>query len=47
MGAGSQGDGNAIALGALVHGGLLWFLSAENPEMLIRVIDGCAINQKY
>jgi streptogramin lyase len=48
-GGGSAGNGHAIALNSLgvAQGGLFWFFSANNPEMLIKVIDGCSINQKY
>ena len=27
--------------------GLLWFFSADNPELLVKVLDGCAINGRY
>ncbi len=49
QGGGSAGNGQAIALTSLgvAQGGLFWFFSADNPEMLIKVIDGCSLNQKY
>jgi Tol biopolymer transport system component len=49
QGGGLSGDGHAIDLTRLgvAHGGLFWFFSADNPEMLIKVINGCALNQKF
>ncbi|HEY0784133.1 MAG TPA: hypothetical protein VGE98_16870 [Thermoanaerobaculia bacterium] len=46
---GKSGDGPAIptrSLGAS-RGGLFWFFSADNPEMLVKVLDGCAINGNF
>jgi hypothetical protein len=44
-----NGQGQAIPLSNLGvgHGGLFWFFSADNPEMLIKVINGCAVNNRY
>lgn len=41
-------DARAINLGGLgVHrGGLFWFFSNDNPELLIKVLNGCAVNQR-
>lgn|GEM_PF-1806206 len=49
QGGGLSGDGHAMALDRLgvTHGGLFWFFGADNPEMLIKVIDACALNQKF
>ena len=46
---GESGSGNAIALSSLgvTEGGLFWFFGATNPEMLIKVIDGCSLNSNY
>ena len=43
---GQQGFGTATALSQLGvdRGGLMTFFSADNPEMLIKVLDGCAVN---
>lgn len=42
--AGSEaGRGGPSAL-AGVDGGLFWFFSANNPEMLVKVLDGCGVN---
>jgi N-acetylglucosamine-6-sulfatase len=48
QGGGQSGQGQAIALAPLgiTHGGAFWFFSADNPEMLVKVIDGCPINSK-
>src|ERR1700736_3011868 len=45
-GGGRSGNGNAIALGSLgvAHGGLFWFFSGDNPEMLIKVLNACTLN---
>ena len=45
-------DGNRSGLGQMVplrsdDSGLLWFFSENNWEMLIKVLDGCAINQRF
>jgi photosystem II stability/assembly factor-like uncharacterized protein len=49
QGGGLSGSGHAIALDSLGvgQGGLFWFFSPDNPEMLIKVIDGCALTGKY
>lgn len=46
---GQSGDGRAIPLASLgvSRGGLFWFFSADNPELLIKVLNGCAINNRY
>ncbi|HVT61403.1 MAG TPA: S53 family peptidase [Thermoanaerobaculia bacterium] len=47
---GSQaGNGTAISLQTLgiAHGGLFWFFGADNLEMLIKVLNGCSVNQKF
>jgi hypothetical protein len=43
------GAGTAISLAGLgvTQGGLFWFFGAENPEMLIKVIDACSFNSKH
>jgi hypothetical protein len=40
---GLQGNGTAISLSGLGvnRGGLFWFFSADNPEVLVKVLDGC------
>jgi lysyl endopeptidase len=48
-GGGQSGSGNAIPLSTLgvTEGGLFWFFGASNPEMLIKVIDGCALTHTF
>lgn len=48
-GGGLSGSGNAIALSSLgvTEGGLFWFFASTNPEMLIKIIDGCALNNSF
>jgi len=49
QGGGHAGDGHAIPLAGLgvSRGGLFWFFSADNPEMLVKVLDGCPLNQHF
>jgi hypothetical protein len=49
QGGGISGSGQEIPMAPLgvSHGGLFWFFSADNPEMLVKVIDGCAVNQRF
>jgi N-acetylglucosamine-6-sulfatase len=50
QGGGLSGKGQAIPLATvgIVHGGAFWFFSPDNPEMLVKVIDGCGANaQKW
>jgi hypothetical protein len=49
QGGGLSGSGNAIALSSLgvTEGGLFWFFSAANPEMLIKIIDGCSLGGHF
>jgi|GEM_PF-3150281 len=45
----TSGTGNAIALSGLgvSQGGLFWFFGATNPEMLIKIINGCSLNSHF
>ena len=49
QGGGQSGPAHAIALSSLGvnQGGLMWFFSASNPELLLKVINGCAVNNSY
>jgi hypothetical protein len=42
-------NGNAVSLSSLGvnSGGLFWFFGANNPELLVKVLNGCALNNKY
>jgi hypothetical protein len=46
---GLSGSGNAIPLSSLgvTEGGLFWFFGATNPEMLIKIIDGCSLGGHF
>ena len=46
---GRSGDAQAIGLQSLgvAQGGLFWFFAANDPEMLIKVLDGCALTGHY
>jgi hypothetical protein len=49
QGGGAAGSGQAIGLQSLgvARGGLFWFFAADNPEMLVKVLDACALNDKF
>jgi hypothetical protein len=49
QGGGLSGSGNAIALSSVgvTEGGLFWFFGATNPEMLIKIIDGCSLGGHF
>jgi hypothetical protein len=46
---GSSGEGGAIPLLSLgiTHGGAFWFFSPDNPEMLVKVLNACGVNDKF
>jgi N-acetylglucosamine-6-sulfatase len=46
QGGGLQGIARPVALASvgLAHGGAFWFFSADNPELLVKVLDGCSVN---
>ena len=46
---GASGNGHAVALGSLgiTKGGLFWFFGADNPEFLIKILNGCSANAKF
>ncbi len=43
---GTTGSGKVVPVGS-DDSGLLWFFEADNWEMLIKVLDGCAINDRF
>lgn len=30
----------------ITHGGVFWLFAADNPEMLVKVLDGCGVNNR-
>jgi hypothetical protein len=46
---GESGNGHAVPLSSVgvTEGGLFWFFQATNPEMLVKVINGCALNSHF
>lgn len=46
---GWSGHAHAVPLAdkGVTNGGLFWFFSPTNPELLVKVLDGCAINGHY
>jgi hypothetical protein len=45
--AGASGSGNAQAVALTSDTGYLWFFSATNVEAVVKVIDGCALNNRW
>ena len=43
---GSPGAGQAVP-GASADSGLLWFFAPDNWELMVKVLDGCALNGHY
>jgi hypothetical protein len=46
---GKVGDGQAIGLVPedVSRGGLFWFFDPSNPEMLVKVLNGCGVNNSF
>lgn len=46
---GAAGTAQAIPLAPVGpnRGGLFWFFSDQNPEILVKILNGCAINDHY
>jgi hypothetical protein len=49
QGGGLSGNGHAISLSSLGvdQGGLFWFFARSNPEMLVKVLNGCGTNSRF
>jgi hypothetical protein len=49
QGGGLSGQGTAVPLSSLgiTSGGLFWLFNSANPEMLIKILDACAISGRY
>ena len=49
QGGGQSGSGGAIPGAGLgvTQGGLFWFFSASNPELLVKIIDGCSLTSHF
>jgi hypothetical protein len=49
QGGGLSGNGHAISLSSLGvnQGGLFWFFARTNPEMLVKVLNGCGTNSRF
>jgi hypothetical protein len=48
-GGGRSGSGNAIGLSneGVTEGGLFWFFAGTNPEILMKIIDGCSLSGHF
>ncbi len=46
---GLSGNASAIPTSPLGvnRAGLFWFFSPDNPEMLVKILDGCALNDRF
>jgi hypothetical protein len=49
QGGGVSGNAQAMPLAQLGanHGGVLWFFSQDNPELLVKLVNGCSVNDHY
>lgn len=49
LGGGFVGAGKALGLSSLgvTRGGLFWFFGQDNPEILIKVLNGCGLNNRF
>jgi hypothetical protein len=49
QGGGTSGNGQEIPLATLGvnHGGLFWFFSPDNPEMLFKMVNACGLNNHF
>jgi hypothetical protein len=46
--AGNSGHGQAsLATLGVAHGGSFWFFSQDNPEILVKVLNACGVNNKF
>ncbi|MCP4657070.1 MAG: hypothetical protein GY856_16795, partial [bacterium] len=43
---GNTGSAQVVPVGS-DDSGLFWFFDADNWEMLVKVLDGCAVNERY
>jgi hypothetical protein len=46
---GMAGDGQEIPLAdkGVARGGLFWFFTPDNPEVVLKILDGCAVNDRF
>jgi predicted esterase len=44
---GNAGPGRVVAGAAAADSGLFWFFAPDNWEMLVKVLDGCALNGRF
>jgi hypothetical protein len=49
QGSGSSGNAGAIPAAPLgvTQGGLFWFFEPTNPELLVKILNGCAVNNHF
>jgi len=49
QGGGLSGNGNPVSLAGegFNRAGLFWFFSADNPELLVKVLNGCGLDGHY
>ena len=45
-GSGHTGVGSVVPAAVSADSGVLWFFDPKNWEMLVKVLDGCAVNQR-
>lgn len=49
LGGGRSGSASVVSLGevGIARGGILSFFSTSNPEVLVKVLDGCSVNDRF
>jgi hypothetical protein len=49
QGGGLAGSGHAVSLApsGLTRGGAFWFFSSDNPEVLLKLLDGCTLDEHH
>ncbi len=43
----TTGPGSAVEVPGITDSGLFWFFTNDNFEMLVKVLDGCGLNDRY
>ncbi len=46
-GFGTSGPGRVVPVGGSARSGLFWFFAADNWEMLVKVLEGCEVNDRF
>jgi hypothetical protein len=44
---GTHTDGNGSVVGSSANSGIFWFFSAANWEIMLKILNGCGLNNRY